>query len=178
MPGATALLAAGVLAGDGKLNIVAVCLLGFVSTVAGANLAFAVGSKVGPQAFTRPGPFVRHREAALRKGTPIVQRFGWLAAFASRFVPVLKECGALLVGALGMTWREFLLWNTPGGLAWVLSHALLGYYLGRAYGVSGSVVAIAIIDLAVVALAVTVRYLRAARGGPRSRLLPAAEQEE
>jgi membrane protein DedA with SNARE-associated domain len=174
VPGSTALVAAGILAADNKLNIIIVCVLGFAMTVAGANLAFAAGSKVGPRAFTRTGPFLRHREALLRRGVPIVERFGWLAAFASRFVPGLKECGALLVGALGMTWKAFLFWNTPGGLAWVLSHALLGFYLGRALGVSGSFVAIAGIELAAVALAVAARRVSAQRAGP----LPVAEQEE
>jgi membrane-associated protein len=178
LPGSTALLGAGVLAADGKLNIVVICVLGFVLTVTGANIAFAVGSKLGTGILTRPGPFMRHRETLLAKGAPVVQRFGWLAAFANRFIPVLKECGALLVGALGLTWRDFLLWNTPGGLAWVLSHALLGYFLGKTFGVQGSVVAIAVIDLVVVALALTVKYLRAIRKRRQAQSRLAVEQQE
>jgi membrane protein DedA with SNARE-associated domain len=174
VPGSTALLAAGVLAADHKLNAVLVCLLSVVLTLAGANFAFTIGRRIGSQAFVRPGPFLRHREAVLKKGTPIVVRFGWLAAFASRFVPGLKECGALLLGALGMTWAEFLLWNTLGGAAWVLSHVLLGYYLGQTLGVSGSVVAIAGLELAAVALAVAVRHVRA----QRLRSVPVAKQED
>lgn len=178
LPGSTALLGAGVLAADGKLNIVVICVLGFALTVIGANVAFAIGSKFGAGILTRPGPFMRHRETLLAKGSPLVQRFGWLAAFANRFVPVLKECGALLVGALGLTWRDFLLWNTPGGLVWVLSHALLGYFLGKTFGVKGSVVAIVVIDVVVVALAFTVKYLRATRRRRQAQSRLAVEHQE
>lgn len=185
VPGSTALVAAGILAASGHLNIVVICVLGFGLTLVGANVAYAVGRVAGVRVFTRPGPFLRHREVVLRRGTPFVERFGWLAAFASRFVPGLKECGALLVGALGMTWRRFLLWNTLGGLAWVLSHAVVAYYLGKALGTTGSIVAIGLIEAAAVVLAAGVRYLRVRQtraaaalvGGVGGEAAAAVEQE-
>jgi membrane protein DedA with SNARE-associated domain len=40
LPGATTLIAAGILASSGQINIVAVCAIGIFATVAGANLGY------------------------------------------------------------------------------------------------------------------------------------------
>lgn len=178
LPGSTALVAAGILAAGGHLNIVVICVLSVGLTLVGANVAYAVGRVAGVRVFARPGPFLRHREVVLRRGTPFVERFGWLGAFASRFVPGLKECGALLVGALGMTWRRFVFWNTLGGLAWVLSHAVVAYYVGRALGTTGSVVAIGFIELAAVLLAAGVRHLRVRQARAATAAVPVAAVEQ
>jgi membrane protein DedA with SNARE-associated domain len=33
-----------------------------------------------------------------------------------------------------MTWRRYVLWNTAGGVIWVLSNVMLGYFVGRTAG--------------------------------------------
>lgn len=177
VPGSAALVAAGILAAGGHLNIVVICVLGFGLTLVGANVAYGAGRVAGVRVFTRPGPFLRHREVVLRRGTPFVERFGWLGALASRFVPGLKECGALLAGALGMTWRRFLFWNTLGGLAWVLAHAVVAYYLGQTLGTTGSIVAIGFIELAAVVLAAGVRHLRVRQTRAAAGPVAVVEQE-
>jgi membrane-associated protein len=171
LPGSTALLTAGILAADGKLNITIVCVLGIVVTLAGASVPFAVGRRWGIRALEAPGPLRDHRKRALLAGMPIVARFGWLTAFGNRFVPGLKECGVLLVGAFGMRWREFVPWNFAGGVLWVLSHALLGYFLGRALGVAGSIKVLAAISAAFIVAAIAFRYLR-------KRMIAAAPPEQ
>lgn len=160
MPGSTALVAAGVAAAAGKLNIVLVCAIGLSLTIVGANLGYAVGHRWGTKVLSQPGPLAAYRQRALHHGIPLVKRYGALTAFISRFVPVLKETGVLLVASLGMTWRQFVLWNSAGGVVWVLSHALLGYFLGATLGVSKSFIVLGVAEATLVAAAITVRYLR------------------
>ena len=52
VPGETILIAASIYAGSGRLNVVAVGVIGFVAAVAGDNIGFAIGafrrSRAGP----------------------------------------------------------------------------------------------------------------------------------
>lgn len=34
-----------------------------------------------------------------------------------------------------MEWQRFVIWNSLGGIAWVLTHVMLGYYVGTMAGV-------------------------------------------
>jgi len=151
MPGATTLVAAGALAASGKLSITAVCVIGALLTILGANIAYGVGARFGVSILTMPGPLLRHRLYVLEKGGPFVDRYGWLAVLVGRSLPLLRECAPLLVGSLKMPWRRFMLWTSVGGIAWALSHALLGYFVGT---VVGTVRALELIALAEIALAV------------------------
>lgn len=173
MPGSTALVAAGVAAAAGKLNIVLVCAIGLSLTIVGANIGYAVGRRWGTKVLSQPGPLAVYRQRALHHGIPLAKRYGPLTAFISRFVPVLKETGVLLVASFGMTWRQFVLWNSAGGVVWVLSHALLGYFLGATLGVSKSFIVLGVAEVILVATAITVRYLR--RRAASRALAPAPE---
>ena len=84
LPGTTALLAAGVLAGDGRVNVVAVGAVAFVACVAGGITGYAVGHRFGTWLLTRPGRLERHRRRVYETGSRFIARYGWSAAFVCR----------------------------------------------------------------------------------------------
>ncbi len=50
----------------------------------------------------------------------------------ARFVPIVRTFAPAVAGAAEMNYRRFVSYNVFGGLFWVLSTVLLGYFLGRA----------------------------------------------
>jgi len=60
-PGETALVAAAVLASQGKLEIWLVILIGVCSAIVGDNIGYLLGRRFGRNVFTMPGPFMHHR---------------------------------------------------------------------------------------------------------------------
>jgi membrane-associated protein len=157
------LVAAGVVASDGRLDVFAVCLIGIIATVIGANVGYVVGHRFGPRALSAPGPFFSHRRRLLATGGTVVHTSGWIAVLISRFVPGLRESASILAGVFRMAWPRFFLWNTLGGVAWVLYHVLLGYYVGRAAGLfQGSLILVAI-KVAGLLTTVAVVYVRRRR---------------
>lgn len=163
LPGATALVGAGILASDGKLNILLVCLIALPLAVLGANVSYAIGRKYGSRALTIQGPLARQRRHILELGEPLIQRYGWLAVLTGRSFPVLRESNALLAGSFEMRWRWFLVWTTLGGIFWVLIHALLGYYVGTVAGVERGleiILAFKLVSFAIYALYIVVRRRR------------------
>ncbi|HSZ30600.1 MAG TPA: DedA family protein, partial [Pseudonocardiaceae bacterium] len=67
VPGQTMLMAAGVFAGAGKLNVAGVAILGFLAAVAGDNIGYLIGHFGGRRLVLRFGRYVFVTEERLTK---------------------------------------------------------------------------------------------------------------
>ena len=155
VPGETALIAASLLAHDGRLELGVLIVVAAAAAILGDNVGFAIGRHGGRRLFERPGPFHGHRLAAMEAGEPFFERHGPKAVFLGRWVAGLRIASAWLAGMLKMRWPTFLFWNALGGICWAASIALGVYFLGHAFeevlGIGG-VVAAALVSGALVAV--------------------------
>jgi membrane-associated protein len=131
VPGETALIAAGILAHDGKLQIELVIMIAAFGAIAGDNLGYLIGRKGGRVLLEKDGPLLKHRMAVLAKGEPFFARHGPKAVFLGRWVAGLRIAAAWLAGINRMHWRTFFFWNALGGVAWATSVGLASYFLGH-----------------------------------------------
>jgi undecaprenyl-diphosphatase len=131
VPGETALIAAGILAHDGKLQIELVILIAAVAAITGDNLGYLIGRKGGRLLLEKDGPLLKHRKAVLEKGEPFFARHGAKAVFLGRWVAGLRIAAAWLAGINRMHWLTFFFWNALGGIAWATSVGLAAYFLGH-----------------------------------------------
>jgi membrane protein DedA with SNARE-associated domain len=152
IPGETALIAAAVLASQGKLQIEIVILLAAAGAIAGDNIGYLIGRKGGRWLLERPGPFHRQRQEVLRVGEPFFEAHGPKAVFFGRFVLGLRVWASWLAGATRMRWRAFALWNALGGIAWASAVGLVAYLLGHSAG--NAIEAFGIYGLAAVLIAI------------------------
>jgi membrane protein DedA with SNARE-associated domain len=134
VPGETALIAAAVLASQGKLDVVAVIALAAGAAIVGDNLGYQIGRRGGRWLLRRPGRFRRQRLQVLESGEPFFAKHGPKAVFFGRFLLGLRVWASWLAGATHMPWRSFLLWNACGGICWATGVGLLAYFLGHAAG--------------------------------------------
>ena len=118
VPGETALLAAGALAGSGHLVLPAVIAVGAAAAIFGDNLGYWIGRRGGRAVLLREGRFAHHRRRAVAKGDAFFARHGAKAVFLGRWVPGVRVVGAVLAGASAMSWRSFLFYNATGALVW------------------------------------------------------------
>jgi membrane protein DedA with SNARE-associated domain len=130
VPGETALIAAGLLAHDGHLEIVAVIAVAAVAAILGDNAGYLIGRHGGRRLLERPGPLEAHRLRIIAIGEPFFERHGPKAVFLGRWVAGLRIASAWLAGITRMRWRVFFFWNTLGGIAWATSIGLAAYLLG------------------------------------------------
>jgi membrane protein DedA with SNARE-associated domain len=169
IPGETALIAASVLASQGKLEIELVIAFAALGAIVGDNIGYAIGRRGARRLLLRPGRFERERLAALEMGEPFFERHGPKAVFFGRFVLGLRVWASWLAGATRMRWRSFLFWNACGGITWAAAVGLIAYFLG--HSASSAIEAFGIFALvAVLAAALSaglLLYLR--RGGRLSR---------
>src|SRR5437763_15914021 len=146
-PGETALVAAAVLASQGKLQIWLVIMIGVASAIIGDNVGYLLGRKFGRQVLEAKGPLYRHRLQAIATGERFFERHGPKAVFLARWVALVRFAAAWLAGINRMPLRLFFFWNALGGISWGVTFALVGYFAGQAgagvlakVGIAGAVV--------------------------------------
>ena len=132
VPGETALIAAAVLASQGKLSIELVIAVAAAAAIVGDNIGYLLGRRFGRRLMERPGRTQERRRMALDRGEHLFDSHGAKAVFLGRWIALLRIWAAWLAGMAGMRWRTFLLWNALGGIGWALFFGLLGYWGGEA----------------------------------------------
>ncbi|HWR48983.1 MAG TPA: DedA family protein [Pseudonocardiaceae bacterium] len=130
VPGQTMLMAAGVFAGAGKLNVAGVAILGFLAAVAGDNIGYLIGHLGGRGLVLRFGRYVLVTEKRLNKAEDFFGRHGGKIVAVARFVDGLRQLNGIVAGIAGMPWRRFLAFNALGATAWVAVWTSVGYFAG------------------------------------------------
>jgi membrane protein DedA with SNARE-associated domain len=169
IPGETALIAAAVLASQGKLQIGVVIGLAAAGAIVGDNIGYVIGRQGGRWLLERPGRFFRQRQEVLRIGEPFFERHGPKAVFFGRFILGLRVWASWLAGATRMHWRSFALWNALGGITWAVGVGLIAYLLGSSAG--NALEAFGIFGLVAVLIAIVgglLLHRRHAGRGPRT----------
>lgn len=132
LPGETALITAGVLASQGKFNIVAVIAVAAAAAIIGDNLGYWVARRWGRRLLKKSKRLDSLAERVLPPSERFFERHGDKTVFIGRFVAILRFTAAWLAGLSKMRWWKFLFWNAAGGICWATLIGLLAYYLGHA----------------------------------------------
>lgn len=138
LPGDSLLVTAGVIAASPPdsplhLNIWLLLTLPSLCAVVGDQLGYVIGRKVGP-------PLYRWKDKYIL-GIPIFKRdylvmteklyanYGVSTIILARFVPIARTFAPLLAGVGKMKYSTFVGYNVVGGVVWVWSMVLIGYFL-------------------------------------------------
>jgi membrane protein DedA with SNARE-associated domain len=169
VPGETALLTAGVLAGTGRLSLPLVIAVAIAAAVTGDTLGYWLGRRGGRAVLTtHRGPLAALRLHALERGERFFDHHGAKTVFLGRFVPGVRVVAAILAGAGGMPWPRFALYNLAGAFVWASTTASLASLVGASvaaglwlFGLGAAIVG---------ALVVLVRSRRGRGGGGGRRV--------
>jgi membrane protein DedA with SNARE-associated domain len=161
VPGETALLAAGVLAGAGRMALSTVVLVAAAASILGDNLGFALGRRGWRRLLLRGGRTQRWRRRSLAEAERFFNRHGHSAVFLARWVPVARYLTPLTAGAAMMPWRRFLAYNAAGAVAWCAMLPILAAFAGPA--AAASVSGLGLAATAAGALAALARAIAARR---------------
>lgn len=131
LPGDTLLITAGFLAQRGHFEVLILLPLLVVAAIAGDATGYQIGRKAGPRIFTREDSRLFKRRH-LERAHAFYERHGGKTIFLARFMAFIRTFAPTVAGAAEMPYRKFAVYNIAGGLTWILSMVLLGYYAGRA----------------------------------------------
>ena len=129
-PGQTVLIAAGVYAGAGRLNVFLVGVLGMLAAVVGDSLGYLIGRLGGRRLVLRFGRYVFVDERRLAKVEGFFDRHGAKIVAAARFVDGARQLNGVVAGLVRMPWPRFLIFNALGAVLWAGTWTTVGYLAG------------------------------------------------
>ena len=121
-PGDASLIAAGALAGEGKLNIWIVLATAGVAWMLGSVIGFVIGARGGRPLLDHPGRLEKRRRKLLAKGD---RAFGRYTFVASATLP------AFVSGIFHVRFWLFLLGALTAGIFWIGIYVGVSYFLGE-----------------------------------------------
>ena len=88
------------------------------------------GKKTGPKLFNREKSLLFNKDHLI-KAKHFYEKYGGRAIIYARFVPFARTFAPIVAGIGDMNYRKFISYNIFGGIFWVLSMTLLGYFFGN-----------------------------------------------
>ena len=139
LPGDTLLITTGLLVERGQLQIAEQNGLWFVipvliaAAVLGDFVGYQIGRKAGPRLYAREDSRWFKKDH-LERAKAFYDRHGGITIVVARFLAFIRTFAPTVAGAAEMPYRKFALYNITGGVLWVVSTVLLGYFVGKAVG--------------------------------------------
>ncbi|HET6373114.1 MAG TPA: VTT domain-containing protein, partial [Candidatus Polarisedimenticolia bacterium] len=130
-----------------------------IAAIAGDTVNYQVGHYIGPHVFKNGGGRWLKKEH-LDRTHAFFEKYGGKTIIIARFVPIVRTFAPFVAGVGSMTYWRFLAYNVVGGIVWVVSFVLAGYWFGSREVIKNnfSLVILAIIILSL--LPAIIEYIR------------------
>lgn len=133
LPGDSLLFVAGALAatsGDG-FNLITLMPLLMVAAILGDNVNYSIGRQAG-QRILKWGEGSRFfNRAAYDKTHTFYATHGGKTLVIARFMPLIRTFAPFVAGVGSMHYSRFFMFNVAGGVLWIGSLTLAGYWFGN-----------------------------------------------
>ncbi len=129
LPGDSLLVTAGIFAAHGHLEMVTLNAALSLAAIAGDSVGYGIGVRTGPKIFNRKDSLLFNRKHLL-SAKEFYDRHGPFTIVVARFMPIIRTFAPVVAGVGTMQYRKFITYNIAGGVFWVLTTTLAGYFLG------------------------------------------------
>lgn len=180
LPGDSLLVVSGLFAAAGKLNVALVMIAFFLGSVIGDSTGYWTGRAMGKTLFNRENSRI-FKPSRVQKAHEFFEKYGPKTVILARFVPIVRTFAPLVIGATEMPYAKFLTYSILGGLLWICSMVLAGYFLGgvveRALGIKleDHIEKVVIVVVALSLMPPVIEVLRAKFGKKKEAAEPASE---
>jgi len=130
LPGDSLLFAAGAIVAkpESGLSILLMCGLLVIAAVLGDLVNYHVGRFIGVKAFSGRYKFLKVEY--LLRTQHFYEKHGGKTIIYARFIPIIRTFAPFVAGIGTMSYGKFASFNVVGGVAWVCSFLLMGYFFG------------------------------------------------
>jgi membrane-associated protein len=137
LPGDSLLFTAGLacapnnaLLHEDNLNIWILNAVLIPAAIIGDSVGYWIGYKAGQALYKREKTFFFRKEH-LMATKAFYERHGGKTIVLARFVPMIRTFAPVVAGIGQMNYAHFLFYNIFGGIGWVVSLSVAGYFLGQ-----------------------------------------------
>ncbi|MBZ5495413.1 MAG: VTT domain-containing protein [Acidobacteriia bacterium] len=131
LPGDSLLVTAGIFAAMGHLNLPLLLTTVSLCAIAGDQVGYWIGRRAGATLYRREDSFFFRRKH-LQRAHDFYEKYGGKTIVLARFVPIVRTFAPAVAGAANMKYRRFVTYNVVGGVLWVWSMLLAGFFLSSA----------------------------------------------
>ena len=132
-PGETVVIAGGVIAGQGEIDLLPLIGLVWVCAVLGDTTSFFIGRRLGRNFLERHGPRVKITHERLDQVEGYFDRHGGKTILIGRFIGLVRALAPFIAGASGLAYRRFLPFSVVGTGLWATTFCVLGYIFWRSF---------------------------------------------
>ena len=156
LPGDSLLFVAGALAATGGLDIGTLIAVLLAAAIIGDNTNYWIGRWVGERVLHWGADSRFFNRAAYDKAHGFYERWGGLTMTLARFIPLVRTFAPFVAGVARMTYPRYFAFDLLGGIIWVFSLTLAGYWFGNLPVVKNnlSFVILGIVGLSVMPVAI------------------------
>jgi len=129
-PSEVAMIPAGYLAFQGKMNIWLAILAGLGGSLGGALFNYYLARSMGRKLLIKYGKYVFIKEESIIKLEKFFADHGHISTFTGRLIPGIRQLISLPAGLSKMHVGEFAAYTSLGAGIWVGILAALGYFAG------------------------------------------------
>jgi membrane-associated protein len=161
LPGDSLLFVTGTIAGMGGLNIALLLVLIYIAAIFGDTVNYFIGKLAGHKILEMNLPMIRKEH--LDKTHQYFERYGGVTIIIARFAPFIRTFAPFLAGMGAMEYKKFLVFNVIGGILWVTTFLLAGYFIGTIPIVKENMSLVALVIILISFLAVGTLILEVLR---------------
>lgn len=177
LPGDSLLVTAGLFAARGQLDIVWLIVLLCVAAIAGDATGYFIGLRAGHALYNKPQSRWFRRDHLI-KTREFYDKYGGITIVLARFMPFARTFAPVVAGVAEMKYRRFALFNITGGIGWVTSMTLTGYFLGRSIpGIERHIEYVIAVVIFFSILPLIIKYLQHRFGKKTAESSPAEPQD-
>jgi membrane-associated protein len=166
LPGDSLLVTAGLFASQPRFGL-DIWVLGALLTAAsiiGNAVGYWIGLVSGPRLFKREESLF-FKPRYLRQAHAFYEKHGGKTIILARFMPIVRTFVPVVAGAAGMSHGRYTLYNVVGGVLWIWSMLLTGFFLGRYIpGIDEHIETLIIVVIALSLLPALFHWMKARRG--------------
>ena len=164
LPGDSLLFAVGALAAhpNSSLHLPLLIVLLISAGIMGDAVNYWIGNRVGPRVFRRDDSRLFNKKHLLRT-QQFYEKYGGKTIILARFIPIIRTFAPFVAGIGRMNYRRFTFFNVIGGVAWVLTFLLGGYFLAETSAVQDNFHYVIIAIIVISVMPAVIEYLLARR---------------
>jgi membrane protein DedA with SNARE-associated domain/membrane-associated phospholipid phosphatase len=132
-PGETVVIAGGVIAGQGEIDLVPLIGLVWICAVLGDTTSFYLGRRLGRRFLERHGPRVKITPERLDTVEGYFDRHGGKTILIGRFIGLVRALAPFIAGTSGVPYRRFIPFSIVGTGLWATTFCVLGYIFWRSF---------------------------------------------
>ncbi len=129
LPGDSLLFAVGTFAALGSLDLTVAMVCMAIAAIAGDTVNYWIGHYLGPKVFhEEKSRFLNKKH--LEKTHEFYEKYGGKTIIIARFIPIIRTFAPFVAGIGSMNYAKFFAYNIVGGIVWIVSLTLAGYFFG------------------------------------------------